>query len=144
MPFPSPGFLIVVVFNTFPGGSVVKTLKCGRCRRHGFDPWVRKIPWRRACNPPPCFYLKNPMDRGAWRAIVHRVTKSRTQLKQLSTHALMMACRLLSLVVNFSSPKLNVCVEGSLLFLLVCVIVRNSVYKYFQMTPCVLMLGMWH
>ena len=24
--------------------------------------------------------LKNPMDRGAWWAIVHRVTKSRTQL----------------------------------------------------------------
>ena len=19
----------------------------GECRRHGFDPWVRKIPWRR-------------------------------------------------------------------------------------------------
>ena len=24
--------------------------------------------------------LENPMDRGAWRATVHRVTKSRTQL----------------------------------------------------------------
>ena len=29
------------------------------------------------------------MDRGAWRAAIHRVTKSRTQLKQLSTHARM-------------------------------------------------------
>ena len=29
--------------------------------------------------------LENPMDRGAWLATVHRVTKSRTQLKQLST-----------------------------------------------------------
>ena len=28
--------------------------------------------------------LENPMDRGAWRAIVHGVTKSRMQLKQLS------------------------------------------------------------
>ena len=27
------------------------------------------------------------MDRGAWWATVHGVTKSRTQLKQLSTHA---------------------------------------------------------
>ena len=26
------------------------------------------------------------MDRGAWRATGHRVAKSRTQLKQLSTH----------------------------------------------------------
>ena len=32
--------------------------------------------------------LENPMDRGAWRATVHRVTKSRTQLKQLRTHTL--------------------------------------------------------
>ena len=32
-------------------------------------------------------YLKNPMDRGAWRATVHGVAKSQTGLKQLSTHA---------------------------------------------------------
>ena len=30
--------------------------------------------------------LENPKDRGAWWAIVHRVTKSRTQLKRLSMH----------------------------------------------------------
>ena len=28
--------------------------------------------------------LENPMDRGAWRDTVHRVSKSQTQLKQLS------------------------------------------------------------
>ena len=27
--------------------------------------------------------LENPMDRGAWQATVHRVTRSQTQLKQL-------------------------------------------------------------
>ena len=27
------------------------------------------------------------MDRGAWQATVHGVAKSRTRLKQLSTHA---------------------------------------------------------
>ena len=31
--------------------------------------------------------LENPMDRGAWRAIVHGVAKSRIRLKQLSTQA---------------------------------------------------------
>ena len=31
--------------------------------------------------------LESPMDRGAWWATVHRVTKSQTQLKQLSIHA---------------------------------------------------------
>ena len=29
--------------------------------------------------------LENPMDRGAWKAFVHRVSKSWTQLKRLST-----------------------------------------------------------
>ena len=32
-------------------------------------------------------FLENPMDRGAGWATVHGVTKSRTRLKQLSTHA---------------------------------------------------------
>ena len=30
---------------------------------------------------------KNPMDRAAWQAMVHRVAQSQTQLKRLSTHA---------------------------------------------------------
>ena len=29
--------------------------------------------------------LENPMDRGAWQVIVHRLAKSQTRLKQLST-----------------------------------------------------------
>ena len=31
--------------------------------------------------------LQNPLDRAAWWAAVHGVTKSRTRLKRLSTHA---------------------------------------------------------
>ena len=38
-------------------------------------------------NPIHYFCLENPMDRGVWRATVHGVAQSRTQLKQLSTHA---------------------------------------------------------
>ena len=37
------------------------------CRRCEFDPWVRKIPWRRNGNPLHCSCLGNPMDRGAWQ-----------------------------------------------------------------------------
>ena len=39
---------------------------------------------------------KNPMDRGAWQATVHRVTKSQTGLKRLSMHAHWTICQ-----VNF-------------------------------------------
>ena len=35
--------------------------------------------------------LENPVDRGTWWAVVHRVTQSWTWLKQLSVHACIMA-----------------------------------------------------
>ena len=38
-------------------------------------------------NPLQCSCLENPVDRGAWWAALHRVTQSRTQLKQLSMHS---------------------------------------------------------
>ena len=55
--------------------------------RQGFDPWVGKVPWRRAWQPTPVFLPENSMDRGAWRVMVHRVTKSRTGLKGLRVQA---------------------------------------------------------
>ena len=62
---------------------VIKNLaaNAGDMRNTGFNPWVRKIPWRRAQQPIPLF-----LDRGAWWATVHRVTKRWTQLRQLITH----------------------------------------------------------
>jgi len=45
-----------------------------RCR---FEPWVRKILWRRKRQPILVFLPeKNLMDRGAWWATVLRVAKS--------------------------------------------------------------------
>ena len=38
-------------------------------------------------NPLQYSCLENTMDRGAWRATVHRVVKSQTRLKRPSTHA---------------------------------------------------------
>ena len=69
----------------FPGGTSDKESAC-QCRRHkrcGFDPWARKIPWSRKRHPTPVFFLKNPLDRRAWRATVHGVANSQTRL---STH----------------------------------------------------------
>ena len=37
---------------SFPGGSDGKKSAC-QCRRHEFDPWVRKMPWRRKWQPAP-------------------------------------------------------------------------------------------
>ena len=38
----------------FPGGSEVKVSACNM-RELVFDPWVRKIPWRRKWQPTPVF-----------------------------------------------------------------------------------------
>ena len=41
----------------FVGGANGKELAC-QCKRHkrrGFDPWVGKIPWKRAWQPTPVF-----------------------------------------------------------------------------------------
>ena len=48
-----------------------------QCKRPRVKPWIRKIPWRRKWLLQ-YFCLENPMDRGAWRATVHGVTKSQT------------------------------------------------------------------
>ena len=53
---------------------------CLQCVRPKFDPWVGKIPGEGNGNPLQYSCLENPMDRGAWWATVHAVTKSQTQL----------------------------------------------------------------
>ena len=50
----------------------------GLSGKEWFNPWVRKIPWTRKWQPTPYSCLENPMDRGAWRATIHGVTKSQT------------------------------------------------------------------
>ena len=59
---------------------------CMECRRPRFNPWVRKIPWRRKWQPTQYSCLRNPRDRGAWWATVHGVTKSQTGLSNFHFH----------------------------------------------------------
>ena len=59
----------------FPDGSVVKNVHLpmkvvpmSTCQwRHGFHPWVRKIPWRRKWQPTPGFL---PEKSHGWRRLV--------------------------------------------------------------------------
>ena len=39
-----------------------------QCRRHGFDPCVGKILWKRNGNPLQYSYLENSIDGGVWWA----------------------------------------------------------------------------
>ena len=62
------------------------TGKAGDLRNVGLIPGLGRSPGGGLGNPFQDSCLENPMDRGAWWATVHRVVKSYTQLKQLSTH----------------------------------------------------------
>ena len=82
--------LSVNVYYTwcFPGGASGKepSGQHWRCKRLRLDPWVRRVPWKGNGNPLQYSCLENPMDRGAWWAIVYGVAKSWTWLKPLSIH----------------------------------------------------------
>ena len=84
----------------FPGGASGKEPSC-QCRRWGFDPWVRKILWKRKWQPTQYSCLENLVDRGAWRATVHSVAKSRTWLKWLSTHMVQLKKSWMGVDVDF-------------------------------------------
>ena len=62
----------------FPGGSVVKKppVNAG----DGGSAGSGRSPGEGNGNPLQCSYLGNHMDRGAWQATVHRITKNQTQL----------------------------------------------------------------
>ena len=66
-----------------PNGTVVKKNPACQCRRHTFDPWVGKIPWRSKGQPTPVFLPGKSTDRGALQATVHGVAKSLDTAKRL-------------------------------------------------------------
>ena len=70
----------------FLGGTVIKNLRASAGDVRDSIPGLGRSPEVGHGNPLQYSCLENPMDRGAWQATVHRVTQSRTRLKQLSTH----------------------------------------------------------
>ena len=72
-------FCLLVSSQGFPGGTSGKEPPCCLCRRHkrrGSNPWVRKIPWRRAWQPTPVFSSEEYHGQN-----IHGVAKSWTWLK---------------------------------------------------------------
>ena len=64
----------------FPGGSVVKNspAKAAAAGDSGSIPGLERSPGGGNGNPLQYSCLKNAMDRGAWRATVHRIAESQT------------------------------------------------------------------
>ena len=84
----------------FPGGGVVKNrvkillYHCGKesacqgrkCRRHRFDPWVGKIPWRREWLPTPVLLLGESHGKRSLGGCSPWSCRELNKTKQLNTH----------------------------------------------------------
>ena len=70
---------VVLVIKNLPANA-------GDVRDLGSSPGMGRSPGEGNGNPLQYSCLENPMDRGAWRATVHGVTKSQTRLS-VHTHA---------------------------------------------------------
>ena len=88
----------------FPGGTVIKNLpaNAGDTGDVGLIPGSERSPREGTGYPFQYSCLENPLDRGAWQATVHGVSKSRTQL---SSHTCTHECTLdLSETISFRPP----------------------------------------
>ena len=72
-------YRVVSIYWDFPGGS-----HGNECKRLRFDPWVGKIPGEGNGSPLQYSGLENPMDRGACRATVHRVSEELDTTERLT------------------------------------------------------------
>ena len=73
--------LVFIRCFELPGGSLVKNLPAVQeLQDTGVPPLGWEDPLEEGVAPTPVFWPESPMDRGAWRATVHGVTKGQTRL----------------------------------------------------------------
>ena len=61
-------------------------LQCRRYRRHGFDPWVGKIPWRSKQQPIPIFLHEKSHGQRSLDGYSPKGHKESDMTEQLSMH----------------------------------------------------------
>ena len=74
----------------FPCGSDGKEPVC-QYRRCGFDPWIRKIPWRRKWQPTPVFLPGESHGQKSMAATVIRVTVRHNRSNLARTHVVLVS-----------------------------------------------------
>ena len=59
---------------------------CRRCKRCGFNPWVRKTPWRRKWQPTPVFLPEKPHGQRSLVGYTPRDHKESDMIEHACTH----------------------------------------------------------
>ena len=98
--------------------------------QHALVPCSRRSLGEGNGNPLQYSCLKNRMDRGTWRATVHGVTKSQTQLKLLSTHACIHVVQP-TCQSDLACTEMNMCLENT--WFAVVKFVVSHIYKSISM-----------
>ena len=110
-------FLTLVVDFTmdFPGGARKKKTSPANAadiRDRGSIPGLGRSPGGGHGTPLQYSCLEQPMDRGAWWATVHGVTKTQTRLKRLSTHTYGFMCLLNTKIILTGEWEINDLTKG--------------------------------
>ena len=139
----------------FPGGSDGKESTCS-AGEPGSTSGSGRIPGEGNGNPLQYFFLENPMDGGAWRAIVHGVAKSRTWLRNFHFTLHKVICikglttvyvpQGLQMFVCFKNPfqtqlwTNHMCVCVCLIYVCMYVLIYVCIYVCVYMCVCVCIL----
>ena len=106
--FDDYGFLKLSRLHRWLSGKE-STCQCRRHRRHCFNSWVGTSPGERNDNPLKYPCLEDPVDRGAWWAIIHGVAESdMTELSSVQFSSVAQSCLILCDAMNRSMPGLPV------------------------------------
>ena len=84
-----------------------------QCRRHGFDPWVGKIPWRRKWQPTPVFLpgeshgQRSLVDHNPWghKRVRHNLVTKQQQQQQQKTIWILANQFLLTIYASYSKQS---------------------------------------
>ena len=85
-----PSFYVLKYIKRLPWWLSGKESAC-QFRRHGFSPWIGKIPWSRKWQSALVFF-REKLHRGAWRATVHGSQKSEIWLSYWAHNCLTASC----------------------------------------------------
>ena len=72
----------------FPSGAVAKYPPARRCKKCGFNPWVRKIPWRRAWQFTPVFLSGESHEQRSLAGYIQSVGSQRVRPNWATVQAL--------------------------------------------------------
>ena len=67
--------IYIYIYSTGGTSGKKPAYQCRRCKRCRFNPWFEKIPAEGHGHPLQYSCLENPMDRGAWKALVNGVAE---------------------------------------------------------------------